>query len=105
MMDQLFCMRVFARVVEQGSFVRAAEDLDIAKPTATIAMAQLEKRLGVRLLNRTTRRLSLTDEGRAFYEGCVRILDDLAETEDSLSTARSSPMVPEIMTKGISNWL
>ena len=91
MMDQLFCMRVFARVVEQGSFVRAAEDLDIAKPTATIAMAQLEKRLGVRLLNRTTRRLSLTDEGRAFYEGCVRILDDLAETEDSLSTARSSP--------------
>ena len=65
-MDQLFCMRVFARVVEQGSFVRAAEDLDIAKPTATIAMAQLEKRLGVRLLNRTTRRLSLTDEGRAF---------------------------------------
>ena len=84
-------MRVFARVVEQGSFVRAAEDLDIAKPTATIAMAQLEKRLGVRLLNRTTRRLSLTDEGRAFYEGCVRILDDLAETEDSLSTARSSP--------------
>ena len=84
-------MRVFARVVEQGSFVRAAEDLDIAKPTATIAMAQLEKRLGVRLLNRTTRRLSLTDEGRAFYEGCVRILDDLAETEDALSTARSSP--------------
>ena len=90
-MDQFFCMRVFARVVEQGSFVRAAEDLDIANPTATTAVAQLEKRLGVRLLHRTTRRLSLTDEGRAFYEGCVRILDDLAETEDSLSTARSSP--------------
>lgn len=90
-MDQLFCMRVFARVVEQSSFVRAAEDLDIARPTATIAVARLEKRLGVRLLHRTTRRLSLTDEGRAFYEGCVRILDDLAETEDSLSAARSSP--------------
>jgi LysR family transcriptional regulator for bpeEF and oprC len=90
-MDQLFCMRVFARVVEQGSFVRAAEDLDIARPTVTIAVARLEKRLGARLLHRTTRRLSLTDEGRAFYEGCVRILDDLAETEESLSSARSSP--------------
>jgi LysR family transcriptional regulator for bpeEF and oprC len=90
-MDQLYCMRVFARVVEQGSFARAAEDLDVARPTATIAVAQLERRLGVRLLHRTTRRLSLTDEGRAFYEGCVRILDDLAETEDSLSSARTSP--------------
>ena len=90
-MDQLLCMRVFARVVEQGSFVRAAEDLDLARPTVTIAVAQLEKRLGVRLLHRTTRRLSLTDEGRAFYQGCVRILDDLAETEDALSAARSSP--------------
>lgn len=90
-MDQLFCMRVFARVVEQGSFVRAAEHLNIARPSTTIAVAQLEKRLGVRLLQRTTRRLSLTAEGRAFYEGCVRILDDLAETEDSLSNARTSP--------------
>jgi LysR family transcriptional regulator, regulator for bpeEF and oprC len=90
-MDQLFCMRVFARVVEQSSFARAAEDLDVARPTATAAVAQLEKKLGVRLLHRTTRRLSLTDEGRAFYEGCVRMLDDLAETEDALHGARRSP--------------
>jgi LysR family transcriptional regulator for bpeEF and oprC len=90
-MDQLFCMRVFARVVEQGSFARAAEDLDIAPPSATNAVAALEKRLGVRLLHRTTRRLSLTDEGRAFYEGCVRMLGDLAETEDALSGAGRSP--------------
>jgi|SRR5688572_30431074 LysR family transcriptional regulator for bpeEF and oprC len=90
-MDQLFCMRVFARVVEHGSFVRAAEDLDIARATTTIAVARLEKKLGVRLLHRTTRRLSLTDEGRIFYESCVRILGDLAETEESLSTARLSP--------------
>lgn len=90
-MEQLFCMRVFARVVEQGSFVRAAEDLDIARPTATIAVARLEKRLGVRLLHRTTRSLSLTDEGRAFYEGCVRVLEELAETEESLSKVHSSP--------------
>ena len=90
-MDQLFCMRVFTRVVEQGSFARAAEDLEIARPTATTAVGQLEKRLGARLLHRTTRRLSLTDEGRAFYQGCVRMLDDLAETEDALSGARLSP--------------
>jgi LysR family transcriptional regulator for bpeEF and oprC len=90
-MDQLFCMRVFARVVEQASFARAAEDFDIARPTATTAVAQLEKRLGVRLLHRTTRRLSLTDEGRAFYQGCVRMLNDLAETEDALSGARLAP--------------
>ena len=90
-MEQLFFMRVFARVVEQGSFVRAAEDLDIARPTATVAVAKLEKRLGVRLLHRTTRSLSLTDEGRVFYEGCARILDNLAEVEDSLSEVRRSP--------------
>lgn len=90
-MDQLICMRVFARVVEQGSFARAAEHLDLARPTVTTAVAQLEKRLGVRLLHRTTRRLSCTDEGRAFYEGCVRLLDDLAETEESLSSARLAP--------------
>ena len=90
-MDQLFCMRVFTRVVEQGSFARAAEDMDIARPTATTAVAQLEKRLNVRLLQRTTRRLSLTDEGRAFYQGCVRMLNDLAETEDALSGARLAP--------------
>lgn len=90
-MDQLFCMRVFARVAELGSFARASEDLQIARPTATQAIARLETRLGVRLLHRTTRRLSLTEDGRAFYEGCVRILGDLAETEDSLSSARVSP--------------
>lgn len=90
-MDQLFCMRVFARVVEQGSFARAAEDLDITRPSATTAVARLEKRFKVRLLQRTTRRLSLTDEGRAFYQGCVRVLDELAEAEDALSGAARAP--------------
>jgi len=89
--DQLFCMRVFARVVEQGSFVRAAEALSVSKPTVTTAVAQLERRLGVRLLHRTTRRLSLSDEGRSFYARCTRILDDVAEAEESLSEARLSP--------------
>jgi LysR family transcriptional regulator for bpeEF and oprC len=84
-------MRVFARVVEHGSFARAAEHFEIARPTATNAVAELEKRLGVRLLHRTTRRLSLTDEGRAFYQGCVRMLNDLEETEDALSGGRTAP--------------
>jgi len=90
-MDQLFCMRVFTRVVELGSFARAAESLDIARPGATTAVAKLEKHLGVRLLNRTTRQLSLTEDGRVYYGGCVRLLGELAETEDQLSSARRSP--------------
>jgi LysR family transcriptional regulator for bpeEF and oprC len=90
-MDYYFCMRAFARVVEHGSFARAADSLEISRPTATTAVAQLEKRLGARLLHRTTRRLRLTDDGRTFYERCVRILGDIAETEDLLSSARTSP--------------
>ena len=90
-MDQLLCMRVFARVVEHGSFARAADTLEISRPTATTAVAQLEKRLGVRLLHRTTRRLSLTEDGRAYYERCLRVLGDIAEMEDSLTSARASP--------------
>lgn len=85
------CMRVFTKVVEQRSFARAAEILDIPKPAATNAVAQLERRLRVRLLHRTTRRVSVTDDGRLFYEGCIRILGDLAETEESLSGALAVP--------------
>jgi LysR family transcriptional regulator for bpeEF and oprC len=87
-LDQLFCMRVFTRVVEQTSFVRAAEDLEVSKATVTTAVAQLEKRLGTRLLHRTTRRLSLTDEGRTYYASCVRILDEVSEANDVVTSAR-----------------
>lgn len=90
-MDQLFCMRVFTRVVEHGSFARAAEDLALSRASVTGAIAQLERRLGVRLLHRTTRRLSLTDEGRAYHQSCVRILGDLNEAEEALTSARASP--------------
>jgi LysR family transcriptional regulator for bpeEF and oprC len=90
-MDQFHCMRVFARVVELGSFARASEALEIPRPSATNAVAQLEKQLGVRLLHRTTRQLSLTEDGRVYYEACVRMLGDLAETEEQLSSARRSP--------------
>ncbi|HEX5786869.1 MAG TPA: LysR family transcriptional regulator [Woeseiaceae bacterium] len=90
-MDRYFCMQVFVRVVEHGAFARAAEALDIARATATEAVAQLEKRLGTRLLHRTTRRLSVTEEGQSYYADCVRILGELAEAEDALSVAKLAP--------------
>ncbi len=90
-MDRLFCMQAFVRVVEHGAFGRAAESLGVSRASMTEAIGQLEKRLGVRLLSRTTRRLSLTDEGRSYYEDCVRLLDQIAEAEDRLSGTRLAP--------------
>lgn len=84
-------MQVFVRVVEQGAFGRAADDLGLSRAAVTGAIGKLEKRLGVRLLNRTTRRLSLTDEGRSYYADCVRLLDQVAEAEDKLSGTRLAP--------------
>jgi LysR family transcriptional regulator, regulator for bpeEF and oprC len=98
-------MRVYARVVEHGSFARAADDLDLSRPTVTNAVAQLEARLGARLLHRTTRRLSLTDEGRSYYQRCIRILDDVSEAEELASKNRVTAhgrlrvSVPEAFTQ------
>lgn len=90
-MDQLHCMRVFVRVVEHGAFVRAADDLAISRASVTTAVSQLERQLGVRLLNRTTRRLSLTEEGRAYYHDCVRILGQIDESQEHIADAQRSP--------------
>ncbi|HNP36232.1 MAG TPA: LysR family transcriptional regulator [Woeseiaceae bacterium] len=90
-MDRLFCMRVFVRVVEHGAFVRAADALGVSRTTVTDAVGQLEKRLGVRLLHRTTRKLSVTDEGRSYYASCIRILDEIEESEDDLSGVQLQP--------------
>jgi LysR family transcriptional regulator, regulator for bpeEF and oprC len=87
-MDRLTSMRVFVRVVDAGSFARTAEQLEMSAGMVTTHVASLERRLGVRLLLRTTRRLSLTDEGRAYYERCVRILDDVEEAEDAVAQSR-----------------
>jgi LysR family transcriptional regulator for bpeEF and oprC len=84
-------MHAFVRVVEHGAFGRAADDLGISRASITQAVGQLEKRLGVRLLNRTTRRLSLTDEGRGFYNDCLAVLGQIAEAEDRLSGTRLAP--------------
>lgn len=84
-------MQAFVRVVEHGAFGRAADDLGVSRATVTEAIGQLEERLAVRLLNRTTRRLSLTDEGRSYYDDSVRVLDQIAEAEDRLSGTRLAP--------------
>lgn len=87
-MDRLQSMRVFCKVVEAGSFSKAAQLLDITSPVVTRLVADLERHLAARLLNRTTRSLSLTEAGREYYLSCCRILDEIDEAE-SLLHARS----------------
>lgn len=84
-------MQVFARVVETGSFTRAAESFDLPKGTVTKLVQQLEERLKVRLLHRTTRRVTVTADGAAYYERAARLLNDLDELESSLSNAQATP--------------
>lgn len=90
-MDQIQAMRVFARVVEAGTFTRAAESLDLPKGTVTKLVQHLESRLKVKLLNRTTRRVTVTPDGAAYYERTSRLLNDLDDIEASMSNAQASP--------------
>jgi DNA-binding transcriptional LysR family regulator len=85
-MDKFLEMKTFAAVVDSGSFVQAADALDISKPTVSRYVADLEQRLGVRLLQRTTRKLSLTEEGRAFYGRCKTVLADVEVAEAEITS-------------------
>lgn len=87
-MDRFQEMRVFVGVVDAGSFVKAADALEMSKAAVSRHVADLEARLGVRLLHRTTRRLSLTDEGQTFHARCRTVLADVDEAEAEI-TARS----------------
>lgn len=87
-MDKFLEMKAFAAVVDAGSFVQAADALQMSKPTVSRYLADLEQRLGVRLLHRTTRKLSLTEEGRAFYGRCKTVLADVDVAEAEV-TAKS----------------
>jgi DNA-binding transcriptional LysR family regulator len=93
-MDTLTSIKVFRQVVESGTFVAAAERLDFSTAMVSKHVMHVEKRLGVRLLNRNSRRLSLTEAGRVYFERCKTILEDLEETELELgslgSTARGT---------------
>lgn len=90
-MDRFDAMRAFARVVESGSFTKAADTLHMSKTSVTQLVQQLEARLRVRLLNRTTRKVAVTADGAAYYERVVRLLADMDDAETSLSDASSQP--------------
>lgn len=90
-MDTLTGIKVFLQVVESGSFVGAADRLEVSTAMVSKHVMSIEQRLGVRLLNRNSRALSLTEPGRIYFERCKVILDDLAETELELGSLGSTP--------------
>lgn len=84
-MDRFDAMRVFVRIVERRSFTKAADDLNFPRATVTDAVKALEHRLGVRLLQRTTRQVAPTLEGEAFYGRCLRLIADLEDAESAFA--------------------
>ncbi|WP_121171790.1 LysR family transcriptional regulator [Kushneria sinocarnis] len=90
-MDRFDSLTLFIRIVETGSFTRAANGLGIPRATATLAIQRLERRLGTRLLERTTRQVRPTPEGQIFHERCVRILGELEEAEAAIRPGPESP--------------
>ncbi|OFA08352.1 LysR family transcriptional regulator [Duganella phyllosphaerae] len=90
-MNKLQAMEVFVEVVDTGGFTRAADNLQLPKATVSTLIASLETALSVKLLHRTTRHVSVTADGAAYYERCLRILSDVRDAEESLSRTRLSP--------------
>jgi LysR family transcriptional regulator for bpeEF and oprC len=89
--DRIDLFRVFTRVVECSSFTRAADTLGLPRSTVSAAVLELEARVGARLLHRTTRRVSATQDGLAFYERCQRIVSDVEDTENIFRQTISRP--------------
>ncbi len=90
-MDSVSAMEIFVRVVQAGSFSAAARDLDLTPSAVSKQISRLEDRLGARLMNRTTRQLSLTEVGAAFHERANRILADVAEAERAVADLHGAP--------------
>lgn len=90
-MDKLKAMAAFVRIVERGSITAAADTLGVSAPALVRQLASLEAELGVRLVQRTTRRQSLTDEGREYYARCQQVLAAVAESEAAVRARRSAP--------------
>lgn len=90
-MNKLQAMEVFVQVVDAGSFTRAAEMLQMPKATVSTLVQSLEASLSAKLLHRTTRQVTVTTDGAAYYERCLRILSDVRDAEESLSRTRLSP--------------
>jgi DNA-binding transcriptional LysR family regulator len=91
MPDSLQEMAVFARVVGAGSLSAAARELGLSPALVSRRLAALEARLGVRLINRTTRSLHLTDDGASYYEACTRVLSDIEEADAAVAAGRVEP--------------
>jgi LysR family transcriptional regulator for bpeEF and oprC len=89
-MNKLLAMEIFVHVVDAGGFTRAAEQLQIPKATVSTLLQKLEATLGAKLLNRTTRQISVTADGAAYYERCLRILAEVRDSEEALSSSRSA---------------
>jgi LysR family transcriptional regulator, regulator for bpeEF and oprC len=90
-MDKFVAMQTFVRVVEAGTFTKAADLSALPKPTVTRLVQQLEQQLSTKLLNRTTRRVTVTPDGAAYYDRALRLLGELEELESSMSTAKANP--------------
>ena len=90
-MDKFRAMDIFVRIVETGSLTAAADALDTSLTSVVRSLAALEGTLGARLLNRTTRRMALTDEGREYFERCRRVLAEVEEAESALSARQAKP--------------
>ncbi|GAB3464323.1 putative multidrug efflux transcriptional regulator CeoR [Massilia terrae] len=90
-MNKLQAMEVFVQVVDAGSFTRAADSLQLPKATVSTLVQGLEAALAAKLLYRTTRNVTVTTDGAAYYERCVRILSDVRDAEEALSRTRLSP--------------
>jgi DNA-binding transcriptional LysR family regulator len=97
-MDRLEAMRVFVSVAELSSFAAAARRLKLSAPAVTRLVAALEQHLGMRLLQRTTRAVTLTDAGRRYLERARRIVSDVAEAEDAAQTERNKPIGRFVVT-------
>ncbi|HSW05062.1 LysR substrate-binding domain-containing protein [Aquabacterium sp.] len=90
-MDKFTAMQAFIRVVEAGNFSKAADTLEMPKPTVTRLIQSLESQLQTKLLNRTTRRVTVTQDGAAYYERALRVLNDIEELESGMSHAKANP--------------
>ncbi|HEY7248540.1 MAG TPA: LysR family transcriptional regulator [Xanthobacteraceae bacterium] len=93
-MDPLDGIAAFARVVDSSSFSAAADRLGISKSAVSAHVQRLEERLGIRLLNRTTRRLSVTEAGAAYYRHCARILAEAEAAEQAASALQRERAAP-----------
>ncbi|GGP21188.1 LysR family transcriptional regulator [Silvimonas iriomotensis] len=88
-MDNLLALRVFVRIVDAGGFAKAADAMNLPRATATKLIQDLEKQLRVRLLHRTTRQVSVTPEGAAYYERAARLIAELEEMDEAVSNSRA----------------